>query len=125
MQHNDSTTPIRIYYALYDSDTENSRTISGVDQKVFWTWWSDELAGSPQHIYKMCNGLHAKLPQNDGKVWGGFLRYENYTVLYRFFDAGLYGDGRVGHYVILTAWIKTAETLGKGASPSDRRTIAL
>jgi hypothetical protein len=116
MQHNDSPTPIRIHYALYDSDTANSKTISGVPYTVFWTWWSDELAGSPLHIYQMCNELYGKLPQNGGKVWGGFLRYENYTVLYRFFDAGSYKDGRPEHYVILTAWIKTAETLGKDLS---------
>ena len=109
---------MRIHYALYDSDTVNSKKIYGISQQCFWTWWSDELADSPQQVYKMCNGLSSKLPTYDSKEWGGLLQHGNYTVLYRFFNAGSYGgeDKRPGRFVILTAWIKTDETFGKDMS---------
>ena len=103
---------MKIHYALFDSETDNSRDIDDIAQKVYWPWWSDDLADSQPDIYKKCNSLLDKLPKPEDNVWGGILEHRGYTVLYRCFT-GTYKTGRDGHHVILTAWIKPEETQGK------------
>jgi hypothetical protein len=97
---------MQIYYALFDSDSVNTKDENASSQKSFWTWRSRELS------YAMCDIFYGKVLSNSN-VWGGIAKSGNYTILYRRFDAGQYKDGRAGHFVILTAWIKTDETKRK------------
>jgi hypothetical protein len=100
---------IQIHYALFDQSFDTGRG-------NYWTWFDKELT------LEILNRFHYevavkhlapepnKLTADD--LWGGIvtLTGSGWTVLYRIYNGGYEGN-RPGRYVVLTAWIKTHETI--------------
>ncbi|MDR2441289.1 MAG: hypothetical protein LBE12_18155 [Planctomycetaceae bacterium] len=97
---------MQLYYALYDPATPQDGT--------YWTWFAGIL--QKETLHNFYNDIAVKqLPPEPNKlepsdIWGGIVRYRNWTVLYRYYNGGYDSKGRPGRYVILTAWIPTDET---------------
>jgi hypothetical protein len=110
---------MQLYYALYDPATLKDDT--------YWTW----LAGGLQkeELNGFYNEIAVKhLPPEPNKLepsdlWGGVVRYRDWTVLYRYYNGGYDNKGRPERYVILTTWISADETVGIDLSPIFGNTV--
>ncbi|MDR2439366.1 MAG: hypothetical protein LBE12_08365 [Planctomycetaceae bacterium] len=108
---------MRLFYALYDP----AFPVDG----DYWSWSAEEIVVLKAEQNRFYGDFAVKhLPPNPNKLlpsdlWGGIVRLPNFdwTVVYRFLDGGYDDRGRPGHYVIMTAWVKTADTTKKDLSP--------
>lgn len=93
--------------ALYDPST-----LQGND---YWTWYNKDL---PPNELRLCyhdllkrhfppTAELQKLSTDD--IWGGYVHFHQWVVIYRYFHGGYDAMGRPGRYVVLTAWIPREE----------------
>ena len=88
------------FYALFDQDNIDS-----------WAWF-DEVATPYEtlwHFYTEYAVKHRHPSPNEltaDDLWGGLVKYNDWLVVYRYFNGGNQQGGRPNRYVILTAWIK-------------------
>ena len=109
---------MQIYYALCDP----SYNTGGGN---YWTWHASPLPlETLQKFYRDVAVKHLLADPFDlanPRFWDNFapktVRYGDWTVIYCFFSGGKDGSNRPGRYIILTAWIKTAETEDVDLSP--------
>ncbi|MDR3110438.1 MAG: hypothetical protein LBU65_12270 [Planctomycetaceae bacterium] len=105
---------MKIHYALYDPATAKDGQ--------YWTWLSSELKNAPLNkYYGDFAAKHLAPNPNDliaCDLWGGIVRLPtgDWTVVYRVLNGGDDKIGRPGRYVIITAWMKTSETLEQDLS---------
>jgi hypothetical protein len=108
---------MQLFYALYDP----AFPVNG----DYWSWSADETVVLKAERNRFYGDFAAKhLPPNPinllpSDLWGGIVRLPNsdWTVLYRFLDGGYDDRDRPGRYVIMTAWVKTADIIKKDLSP--------
>ena len=101
------TTPVSIvHYALFDHDSEGG-----------WAWF-DESATTCEMLrqfYVEYAFQHRHPSPNDltaDDLWGGLVKFDDWIVVYRYFNGGNQKIGRPQRFVILTAWIKNTDAIG-------------
>jgi hypothetical protein len=106
---------MQLFYAIYDP----AISVEG----NYWTWFADEINKADRECFYGTFAVN-NLPSNPNDLqtsdlWGGIVRLPNsdWTVVYRFFNGGYDKLDRPGRYVIMTAWVKTIDTIGKDLSP--------
>jgi hypothetical protein len=95
---------MQLYYALYDP----SVFIGG----NYWTWAASEIKPLLNRFYNDVAAKH--LPPNpnelqDNDLWGGLVRFADWTVAYRYYNGGRDKQERPGRYILLTAWIMSGD----------------
>ncbi len=117
---------MNIHFALYDPSY-----VTGTGS--YWTWHSEQIPLSMlQGVYY--DYLVNVKPNNPNELGlsdfcGGFISLDSWVMAYRFFNGGRDLHGRLGRFVILTAWIPRGEAYDKSLltllQGSDFQNLAL
>lgn len=101
---------MKVYYALYDQSYDNNAQ--------YWTWFPEEISQQMRDAIASKSGAFQMRPKHPNRletpdVVGGIINYDQWCVVYRFFNGGNDPQGRPDRCVLATAWVKTDEAQGQ------------
>ncbi len=101
---------MKVYYALYDQSYDNNAQ--------YWTWFPEEISQPMRDAIASKSGAFQMRPKHPNRletpdVVGGIINYDQWCVVYRFFNGGNDPQGRPDRCVLATAWVKTDEAQGQ------------